>query len=86
MTKDIHFASPLREAVKELNVLKEELESGIPVYLVDAHNIVPAWVASDKEEIGARTLRPKIHNVLAGTSMSIFTSFFCSRYSQHRLQ
>ena len=58
--------SPLREAVKELDVLKEELESGIPVYLVDAHNIVPAWVASDKEEIGARTLRPKIHNVLDG--------------------
>ena len=33
---------------------------------MDAHNIVPAWVASPKEEIGARTLRPKIHNVLAG--------------------
>ena len=60
------LGSPLREAVKELEVLKEELEAGIPVYLVDAHNIVPAWVASDKEEIGARTLRPKIHNVLDG--------------------
>ena len=60
------LGSPLREAVKELEVLKEELEAGVPVYLVDAHNIVPAWVASDKEEIGARTLRPKIHNVLDG--------------------
>ena len=62
----ILLVSPLRDAVKELEVLKEELEAGVPVYLVDAHNIVPAWVASDKEEIGARTLRSKIHNVLDG--------------------
>lgn len=31
---------------------------------VDAHNIVPAWVASDKEEYAARTIRPKIHRNL----------------------
>lgn len=31
---------------------------------VDAHNIVPAWVASDKEEFAARTIRPKIHRHL----------------------
>lgn len=31
---------------------------------VDAHNSVPAWVASDKAEIGARTLRPKLHRLL----------------------
>ncbi|CAN0221401.1 unnamed protein product, partial [Discosporangium mesarthrocarpum] len=28
---------------------------------VDAHNIVPVWVASEKMEIMARTIRPKIH-------------------------
>ena len=28
--------------------------------MVDAHNIVPVWVASDKVETGARTIRPKI--------------------------
>jgi deoxyribodipyrimidine photo-lyase len=32
---------------------------------VDAHNIVPCWVASDKEEYAAYTFRPKIHRQLA---------------------
>ena len=27
---------------------------------VDAHNVVPCWVASDKQEYGARTIRRKI--------------------------
>lgn len=31
---------------------------------MDAHNIVPVWVASNKKEIGARTLHPKIHSKL----------------------
>ena len=31
---------------------------------VDAHNVVPVWVASPKLEVGARTLRPKIHRLL----------------------
>lgn len=34
------------------------------VLVVDTHNIVPAWVASDKLEVGAYTLRPKIHRLL----------------------
>jgi deoxyribodipyrimidine photo-lyase len=33
-------------------------------YEVDAHNIVPAWIASQKQEFGAYTLRPKIHRLL----------------------
>lgn len=36
----------------------------IPLYQVDAHNIVPVWVASGKREVGARTLRPKINKRL----------------------
>ena len=40
-------------------------EAGIPLYQVDAHNIVPVWIASAKREVGARTLRPKIHNVFS---------------------
>jgi hypothetical protein len=36
---------------------------GIPLWQVDAHNIVPCWVASDKLEYGARTIRGKIHKV-----------------------
>ena len=33
----------------------------IPFDEVDAHNIVPVWIASDKREYAARTIRPKIH-------------------------
>jgi deoxyribodipyrimidine photo-lyase len=36
----------------------------IPFYEVDAHNIVPCWVASGKQEYGAYTLRPKILRAL----------------------
>lgn len=33
-------------------------------YEVDAHNIIPAWTVSNKQEFGAYTLRPKIHRML----------------------
>ncbi len=36
----------------------------IPVYEVDAHNVVPCWLASDKREYSAGTFRPKIHRAL----------------------
>ncbi|PRW61487.1 CPD photolyase isoform B [Chlorella sorokiniana] len=36
----------------------------VPFHEVDAHNIVPVWVASDKREYAARTIRPKIHSKL----------------------
>ena len=31
---------------------------------IDAHNIVPVWVTSNKLEVGARTIRKKIHDKL----------------------
>jgi len=31
---------------------------------VDAHNIVPVWEASDKQEYAARTIRSKLHKKL----------------------
>ena len=31
---------------------------------VDAHNVVPCWEASPRQEFGAYTLRPKIHRLL----------------------
>jgi deoxyribodipyrimidine photo-lyase len=31
---------------------------------VDAHNIVPTWIASDKQEYAAYTIRPKINRLL----------------------
>lgn len=33
-------------------------------YVVDAHNIIPAWIVSDKREFGAYTIRPKVHRLL----------------------
>jgi deoxyribodipyrimidine photo-lyase len=36
----------------------------IPFFEVDAHNIVPCWVASSKQEYGAYTLRPKLKKLL----------------------
>lgn len=37
----------------------------VPMEIVDAHNVVPVWVTSEKQEFGARTIRPKIHKHLA---------------------
>ena len=36
----------------------------IPLFEVDAHNVVPCWVASEKQEWAAYTIRPKIHRRL----------------------
>ena len=47
---------------------------GVPVYSVDAHNIVPVWHASPKREVGARTLRPKI-NMLLPEFLTHFADF-----------
>lgn len=32
---------------------------------VDAHNVIPCWCASDKEEFAAYTFRPKVHRLLS---------------------
>ncbi|MCX7996547.1 MAG: deoxyribodipyrimidine photo-lyase [Patescibacteria group bacterium] len=54
--------SPLRNATTTRVTLAQTLQ--IPVFEVDATHVVPLWVASDREEFAARTLRPKIHRVL----------------------
>ena len=36
----------------------------IPAFEVDSHNIVPCWIASNKQEYGAYTIRPKIYKYL----------------------
>lgn len=50
----------IKQSWKERVVAKVK----IPVHEVDAHNIVPCWIASQKQEYGAYTLRPKIHRLL----------------------
>lgn len=36
----------------------------IPLHVVDAHNIVPCWVVSDKKEYAAHTFRRKINRII----------------------
>ena len=49
----------------ESPVLKNALDAiNVPLYQVDAHNIVPVWYASPKREVGARTLRSKLHRLV----------------------
>ena len=56
---------PLRHSIQSVNTIGETLrDTSIPVVQVDAHNIVPIWVASPKCEYGARTIRPKITKAL----------------------
>ena len=43
----------------------------IPLYEVDAHNIIPAWITSQKAEYSARTIRPKILKLLPQYLMEI---------------
>lgn len=56
--------SPLRIKLKWLNIIKKNLPKDVPLCQVDAHNIVPAWVTSDKQEYSARTIRLKINKHL----------------------
>ncbi len=55
--------SPLRGGRHWRSALSHELT--IPLIEVDAHNIVPAWLASSKQEFAARTIRPKLERVLS---------------------
>lgn len=54
--------SPLRIGRKWRKSLADSIK--IPVIEVDAHNIVPCFYASNKQEFGAYTLRPKINKIL----------------------
>lgn len=54
--------SPLRIQRQWLEYIVTHVS--IPCERVDAHNIVPVWIASQKQEVGARTLRPKLYKLL----------------------
>jgi deoxyribodipyrimidine photo-lyase len=53
---------PLRIKRRWTDAVAAEID--ITLYEVDAHNIVPCWLASPKQEYGAFTFRPKIHRLL----------------------
>ncbi|OPY50449.1 MAG: Deoxyribodipyrimidine photo-lyase [Methanosaeta sp. PtaU1.Bin112] len=54
--------SPLRESRECKRSLAEQ--SKISFYEVDAHNIIPCWLASPKQEWAAYSFRPKVHRLL----------------------
>jgi len=54
--------SPLKVYKKRLKKVLDKIT--IPVCQVDSHNIVPVWVASEKKEFAAHTIRKKIHKRL----------------------
>lgn len=56
--------SPLRVPMSWCKDVAKKLDGGVPLFQVDAHNVVPVWVASDKQECGARTIRKKINEKL----------------------
>ena len=47
---------------------------------VDAHNIIPCWMASDKEEFAAYTFRPKVHRTLS-TYLTEFPTLKANRFA-----
>ena len=54
------------DPLKIKRIWKKEIAKkiGIPFYEVDAHNIVPCLLTSNKLEFAAYTIRPKIHKLL----------------------
>ncbi len=52
----LRFSKEWKASLKKKNT--------IPWYEVDAHNVVPTWLASDKQEFAARTIRPKLYKLL----------------------
>lgn len=54
--------SPLKGARKLVKKVAANCERTVTV--VDTHNIIPAWVVSDKQEYAAHTMRSKVHKKL----------------------
>ena len=54
--------SPLHGPRKQAREFAQTL--GTTTYVVDTHNIIPAWVASEHQEFAAHTFRRKVHNHL----------------------
>ena len=52
--------SPLRTHRQWSKEIRKKLGSEISMFTVDAHNVVPVWETSPKQEYAARTIRPKI--------------------------
>jgi deoxyribodipyrimidine photo-lyase len=53
---------PLNIKVGWKRMVRESIKC--PAWEVDAHNVIPCWLASPKQEWAARTFRPKVHQAL----------------------
>ncbi|XP_030560010.1 deoxyribodipyrimidine photo-lyase-like [Drosophila novamexicana] len=56
--------APLRLPRQWVSDVVKALPGHVPLTQVDAHNIVPLWVTSEKQEYAARTIRNKINSKL----------------------
>ncbi|XP_016486198.1 deoxyribodipyrimidine photo-lyase-like [Nicotiana tabacum] len=56
--------SPLRDVRSWKEKICERVSESVTVHEVDAHNVVPVWVASNKLEYSAKTIRGKINKLL----------------------
>lgn len=56
--------SPLREVGRCKEEICKRVSDLVTIHEVDTHNVVPTWVASEKLEYGARTIRGKINKRL----------------------
>jgi deoxyribodipyrimidine photo-lyase len=54
--------NPLRDAQAMIGSVKAKIN--ISMFEVDAHNVIPAFYVTNKQEWGAYTLRPKVHKLL----------------------
>lgn len=59
LTTDFDALRPGQRQIQALTAL-----SGLALWVVDGRNIVPCWMASDKKEYMARTIRTRIHRLL----------------------
>jgi deoxyribodipyrimidine photo-lyase len=72
--------APLRVPEEWCRSVGKALEGlKVPLEQVDAHNVVPVWLASDKREVGARTIRPRITKLLP----EFLTDFPALKRQQH---
>ncbi|MFZ4621845.1 MAG: deoxyribodipyrimidine photo-lyase [Bacteroidota bacterium] len=62
VTKVVTDFNPLNFVENYKSSVNDQIDASF--YEVDAHNIVPARIASPKQEFGAYTIRPKIHRLL----------------------
>ena len=73
---------PLKHSIKSVEKVAESFSSGesggsgIGLVQVDAHNIVPVWIASPKLEYGARTIRKKINDKLPVVSVCVYICMY----------